>query len=96
MARLKPKSPAAIGGLTDDQIWWLKFADIGMPVGAPDFPFESWDDARLAWFRHREELLRTKYPTSGPFFGETEFDDAYAQEREERRLRLEERANARR
>jgi hypothetical protein len=93
MARLKLKSAAAIGALTMDQVWLLTYGDIGMPAGV-EFPFDSVEDARISWLRHRDALLATKFSTSPPLFGETEFDDAYAEEREERRKRLEERANA--
>jgi hypothetical protein len=101
MARLKPKSAAAIGALTMDQVWFLKhYGDVGMPNGAPEFPFgegeEGWEAARLAWFRNRDALLATKFPSSSPFFAEREFDPEFAEEREETRKRLEERANARR
>ncbi|MGP0075104.1 MAG: hypothetical protein ACLPWF_24600 [Bryobacteraceae bacterium] len=98
MARLKPKTGAAIGTLSQDETWFLCHGDIAI-VGVEDNPFgpgeAGWEVARIAWFRYREALLATKFPTSPPLFGETEFDDAYAAEREERRRRLEERANVR-
>ena len=94
MARLKPKGSGAVGALSSDQVWFLKFGDLGMPNGASEFPFgegpEGWERARLAWFRHRAELLASKFPTSGPLFAETEFDDAYAEQREARRTQQEE------
>jgi hypothetical protein len=96
MARLKPKSAGSVAGLTQDQVWFFHYyGDLGMPAGAPEFPFESWEAARVVWFRHRDDLLRMKFPTSGPLFGETEFDIAYAEEREARRIRLAERERAR-
>jgi hypothetical protein len=82
-----------------DQVWFLCFyGAVGMPAGAPEFPFESWEAAGIAWFRHRDGLLATKFQTSGPFFGEYTFETAQAPwesaEEYAERKRLEETSNA--
>lgn len=102
MARLKPKSGAAVGSLTHAETWFLFHGDLAT-VGYDENPFgpgpEGWAAAEKAWRAHRAALIENAFPGERPLWGEVNFDGARApwesQEQFMERTRLEETQSAR-